>query len=462
MIVERVIKTIEKYKLISIGDKILVGLSGGPDSVALFHILYHLRLKYKISLIASHLNHGLRDKESEKDALFVKELTENLKIPLIIKKVDVQNVKEKRRLSLEEAGRILRYEFFKKIFKENKMDKIALGHQADDQAETFLINLLRGSGSRGLGGIYPKRDIYIRPLIEVKRNEIIEYLKARNLSYRIDSSNADLRFLRNKIRHKLIPFLEKEYNPRIKHLLIQSGEILRYEDEFLDELTEKNFKGMVDGNVANGELIFDIKKLNKLQKALKYRVFRRAIHEITGTLRRINFKHLEKIEYLCADFPSNKSLSLPFGFTVLKSYDKLIFSKFKKTWPFYYILDSILERLNLNEINKTIKFEIKDIKEIKNIKENPSIAFIDFSKITLPFIIRNFGYGDLFQPLGMKGKKKLKDFFIDKKVPLKKRAEIPLVLSENQIIWVGGMMISDRVKVKNNTKRILKLELVKL
>lgn len=459
MIVKKIITTIEKYDLISRGDQILIGLSGGCDSVALLYILYDLRLQYKISLTAAHLNHGLRDEESEKDALFVKKLTDNLGIPLIVKKVDVRKAKEKRRISLEEAGRILRYEFFKGVFKENGMDKVALGHQADDQAETLLMHLLRGSGSRGLGGIYPKRDIYIRPLIEIKRKEIIEYLESEGISYRVDSSNKDLRFIRNKIRHKLIPYMEKEYNPGVKNLMIRSGKILRYEDEVLGELTEKNFNEMVRWHIKNGELIFDTMKLNKLRKALKYRLFRRAIHEITGSLKRINFGHLEKIEYLSNNILPNKRINLPFGLTVIRSYDKLIFTKFKNILPFCYVLDSIPAELTLYEINKTVKFAMKDGKEIGNISKSPSTAFIDFNEISLPLVIRNFRPGDSFQPLGMNGKKKLKDFFIDMKIPLRERINIPLLLSTDQIIWVGGMRISDRVKIKNDTQRILKVEL---
>ena len=261
---QNVLKNIQDYRMLSKGDGLLVGVSGGPDSVALLYLLMELRDDYDLQIYVVHLNHMLRGDESDDDAGYVKKLTKRLKLPVFIGKKDVGKFAKANKLSLEEAARIQRYEFYKQIAGKLNIRKIALGHTADDNAETVLMRLLRGAGEQGLIGIYPVRHIdnlkVIRPLLNIYRIEIESFLKEKKISARIDSSNADNKFLRNKVRLELIPLLEENYNQNIKQVLINTADILKEDNEYLEEITEK-FYNKTDLNKNAKNIYLSIEKI---------------------------------------------------------------------------------------------------------------------------------------------------------------------------------------------------------
>ena len=234
-LVKKVRETINCYNMLKTGDKVLVGVSGGPDSVCLLYVLKELRDEYSLSLHIAHLHHGIRGTEADEDVMFVQAIGDSIGIPVHIEYADIPSHAKIEHVSKQEAARDVRYKFFNTVTDKICADRVALGHTADDQVETFLMRILKGSGPHGLAGIPPVRDRIIRPLIGVFREEINEYLSEYDIRYRIDSSNLSAVYLRNKIRLELIPYLAKDYNPNIMHTLIRSLNILRDENIFLDE-----------------------------------------------------------------------------------------------------------------------------------------------------------------------------------------------------------------------------------
>jgi len=234
LFLDRVMDCIYKYKMIAECDAVLIGISGGIDSITLLYSLYFLSDKLKCSLIVAHANHGLRGEQSDREAEFVRKIADELKLPFVIEKIDVLGYMGEKGLSKQAAARELRYDFFERAAKNTSANKIALGHNADDQAETVLMRLLRGSGASGIAGMRAVRDKIIRPLIEIKRDEITEFVKEKRLRYVEDPSNLEPYYLRNKIRLNLIPLLKEEYNPNIVDTLRETAEIIRDEDEFLE------------------------------------------------------------------------------------------------------------------------------------------------------------------------------------------------------------------------------------
>jgi len=313
-------ETIKKHNLIQKGDKILIGVSGGPDSLALLLLLFNLKSKLGLTLHIAHLDHQLR-KNSSADALFVKKWAEKFSIPVTIKQIDPKLLKKKG--SLEELCRNARLEFFIQTAKKIKADKIALGHNLDDQAETVLMRLLRGTGLSGLSGISLKRKIrsitFIRPLLETSRYEIDKYLKRRGIEPRIDSTNKEDLFLRNKIRHNLIPLLKSKYNQNIVSVLANLAETVSYDYEYLDRATRRSVKGNL--------MHLKIKKILKLHPAILRLKIRQSIGDVQGNTRRIGFVHIKEIEDLLNSRPKGSIVDLPKGISVQKTRNCLRFYK---------------------------------------------------------------------------------------------------------------------------------------
>jgi len=320
MIIDRIRTTIEKYNLVSKGDRIVVGVSGGPDSVALLYLLNSLKKELKITLHIAHLDHMLR-KDSYKDAEFVKGLAEKLRIPATAAQINVKELAEKG--SLEQIARNARLGFLCRVAKGVKADRIALGHNLDDQAETVLMRILRGAGLYGLSGILPKRNIsgfdVIRPLIEVKRKDIEEFLKKKKIKPRIDASNLEDIYFRNRVRNKLLPLLEKEYNRNIKEVLANTAESLAYDYDYLQMAALRTMRGM--------QSKVNLNKLLRLHPAIQRLIVRRAIASVKGDTRRITFQHIREIEDLVLNRPLNSIVDLPKGVSVVKKKTNLFFYK---------------------------------------------------------------------------------------------------------------------------------------
>jgi tRNA(Ile)-lysidine synthase len=454
-ILAKVRETISRYEMIRPGDTVVIAVSGGPDSVCLLDILHVLSDQLKIRLIVSHFNHGLRPAEDGAETRFVQELAKKLNLPSVTGKAPPSL--RKRRTSIEERARNARYHFLEKVRVKHGAQKIALGHNLNDQAETVLMRLLRGSGPSGLTGIPPCRDrTIIRPLIQVERREIETYLKARKLSYVTDSSNLKTDRTRNRIRLELMPHLE-QHQPQLAHLLGQTADILREEDTYLERIAEAWLSREAELKPDDSTRI-PISSFLKLPVALRRRVTRQSIGRAKHDLRRISWDHVESILTLAVSEKPQASLHLPGRLNVERTYDHLIVSsgEGRKSQPFCDTLQAP-GVYRIEEIGRTISVtELKNRKEL-NLRDSPYTAFLDADKVRYPLKVRSFKPGDRFVPLGMTGRKKLKDFFVDLKVPIKIRYSTPILCCDDTIVWVCGLRIDDRFKVTANTKRVMKV-----
>ncbi|OQY02618.1 MAG: tRNA lysidine(34) synthetase TilS [Desulfobacteraceae bacterium 4572_130] len=326
-IIKTASKTILNHNMISSNDSILIGVSGGPDSVGLLLFLLKKKYEYLITLGIAHINHSLRGKESDKDARFVKTLAAKHNLPFFLKKKNVGDFAKKNHMSIEDAARKIRYSFYKKICEKKKYSKIALGHNKDDNAELVLMNLLRGSGAKGLSGIPPKRNSWIiRPFIEITKQNILEYLKFQNQKYVIDTSNTNKKFLRNRIRNHIFPILKNKYNPAIIESLTRTAQIIREENQWMEKQTEICFNQALKKKKHNEVQLYRKFFIN-LKTALKRRLARKAIKEIKGNLKCITLFHIDSIIKLASSITSGKSLDFPDQIRVIKTKKELYFKK---------------------------------------------------------------------------------------------------------------------------------------
>ncbi len=458
MLIKEVKKTIEKYGMLIQGDKVLVAVSGGPDSVALLYLLSDLSSELALSLVVAHLNHGLRGEESLKEANFVKELSGKLDLPIELSSIDLPALKRSWRLNVQEAARRARYQFFEEAARKWDTQRIAIGHNADDQAETVLMRMLRGAGTKGLGGIPPVRGKYIRPLIEIPRDRILKFLEEKKVPFILDSSNLKTSYLRNKIRLKLLPELEREYNPEIRKNLLRIARILQEEEVTLESAVNEAWKTVCKSQLGD-QVTFDLPSFINQPLSLQYRLLRRAIEVVSGTLWGIDFDHIESLIKLAGGKSPNKAINLPRGLLAERSYRELIIRKgtLQKAMDFQYTL-KVPGTTRLKEISQELQTRIiTDRKEVSFSKDE-NRAYFDYQRLELPLLVRNFREGDCFQPLGMEGMKKIKDYFIDKKLPRRMRNRIPLLVSNNKIIWVVGFRIDHRVRIGEGTVKVLEVE----
>ena len=467
LFLDRVMDCIYKYKMIAECDAVLIGISGGIDSITLLYSLYFLSDKLKCSLIVAHANHGLRGEQSDREAEFVRKIADELKLPFVIEKIDVLGYMGEKGLSKQAAARELRYDFFERAAKNTSANKIALGHNADDQAETVLMRLLRGSGASGIAGMRAVRDKIIRPLIEIKRDEITEFVKEKRLRYVEDPSNLEPYYLRNKIRLNLIPLLKEEYNPNIVDTLRETAEIIRDEDEFLESYCSTILSDIIQSK-GNEAIEIDVLKLKNFHIAIKRRIIRIVLKMLKGDLLKISVVHVEEILNSINKGFSGKSLNLPDGICVLYEYDKLkLFreaeveeeAEVRFDIPLKIPGETILsapEYKFIAEIISPVDFAAAGFS-----LRNKFTAFFDMDKLKGALRVRNRVNGDIFHPSGMKGSKKLKEFFIDEKIPRRERDSIPLIVSGDIILWIVGERTADYGKVDKDTKKILKIEAIK-
>ncbi len=463
----KVINTIKKYNMIQHGDKIIIAVSGGPDSICLFDILNQIKQQFELSLIIAHVNHGIRNRESEIEARFVRLKSFHRNLPFEQLSISVPAIAREKGLSIEQAGRTLRYHFFKDILHRYQAKKIALGHHADDQVETVLMRIVRGSGLQGLRGIPAKRNVFIRPLIECSRQEIEAYCQRRKIAYCVDSSNREPMYLRNKIRHQLIPMLTKEYNPSICSHLLQLQTIVQDELNFWEEITEKYYLKAIKEEHPCG-IILDSKQLSEWPAALQRHVIRKGLRQLRDYLADIQFNHIESIRRLCLINQGEKYLDLPAGIRIRKSYHSLEIGysehvkkpeKDKKYYMWEYELpvgeDKNYPQLGIKMITERYNYaQAVRGKYLDSVEKDE--AYVDYDKLILPLKLRNRRPGDRFKPLNSQFFKKIKSYFIDQKIPLYKRERINLVVDNfDRIVWIVGFQIDERFKITEQTKKIL-------
>lgn len=461
MFINKIEKTIQKYNMITPGERVLVAVSGGIDSVCLLHVLYKLKEKYRIELGVAHLNHGLRGEEAERDCEFVRRMSENYGIPFFSTRRDVMELSKAKKLSIEEAARILRYEFLNNIAESENYKRIALGHNADDQAETVLMHLITGTSPYGLRGMDPVREgRFIRPLIEVGRDEILNFAKEEGLQWVYDSSNEDISFLRNRIRIKLLPFIKENFNRKVVQSLLQLSEQLREENEYVEFITEKLFLDSLM-EIKEEALILSTDYFKNLPPYVIGRVIRHAIRRIMGRVPRMSRRNYEDICEIIESASPHAYIMLPENLRIEKCYTTLIVGKgdVEEVEPYEMILD-VPGRVDIMQAGCTIEAWVCKRDSVR-MEFSSDRAFMDYDKLVFPLTVRNFREGDRFHPFGSPGQKKLKKFFIDLKIPRNERKRIPLVVSGGEIVWVSGFRISERVRITDNTKNVLVMSITR-
>jgi tRNA(Ile)-lysidine synthase len=406
-----------------------------------------------LRLVVAQFNHGLRPADDTDETAFVRALAQSMDLPFETAKAS--QLKREGNGSLEERAREVRYAFLDRVRSQYGAQKIALGHNLDDQGETVIMRLLRGTGPLGLAGIPPKRENrIIRPLIHLTREEILSYLNEQGLSYKSDRSNLDQAHLRNKIRLGLMPLL-LEYQPRLLGHLSHLAEVLREEGDYLDKEAHRWISR--EGAVSKGQTSIPIPSLLLLPRAMRYRIIRRILMDLRGNLRRINWNHVKALDTLMRSARPQGTLNLPRGIIAKKTYDTLVIGleiPFQPG-PFRYVLEGP-GQVYLKETHQTLSLTEISPESAIDLGKDPETVYLDEGMVHFPLIVRNMRPGDRLMPLGMKGRKKLKDFFIDEKIPSETRWKTPLLVSCESILWVCGYRMDERFKVTEDTKRILR------
>jgi len=446
------------------GDKIVVAVSGGADSVCLLHLLRQLSTRRSFTLHVAHLNHGFRQ-EAAHEADFVKQLCNDWEIPITLSALPVPNICKEQHLSKQEGARQVRYAFLKEIAETVGARWIAVGHTADDQAETFLMRLLRGAGSQGLGAIPRMRDgIIIRPLLAISREQILDELSRRQIPFIEDPSNQQEVYLRNRIRHRLLPLLEA-YNPEIKETLLREAELLQEENDFLSRHTEELLP-QVGFERKENQISFDLERLKPLHPALQRRIIRWGLDQLQSGLKEIGFKHIEIILTKALPGPTGKVYTLPHDLKIEKRYTRLFLWKSASkeeraasSPPAVEIaLDPLSSPIEIPQWGLRLTFSLHPNRE-QPLVFSPCAASFDFDRIFNPFILRGWRPGDRLVPAGMGGKhKKIQDLFVDAKIPRSQRSSIPVLTCSNEILWVIGLRTDDRFLATRETKEVLTIQ----
>jgi tRNA(Ile)-lysidine synthase len=456
MVFLKVKNTVEKYNMFSPGDKILVGVSGGPDSVCLLHILDRCRKKMALSLHIVHINHGIRKSESRREEKFVKHLADMMGLPITVKFLDVPFYAGRKKLTIEEAARDMRYRVFESLATKLDAEKIALGHTASDQIETVLMHLLRGSGPQGLSGISPVRKLgntsIIRPLIELNREEILDYLKENNLAFCLDSSNRRTEYFRNRIRLKLLPLLRENYNKNIDDALLRLSEILKEENTYWERMVERVIGKVV--SFESGKILIDFRRFLRYNLAVQ----RRVLYRLFGGI--VSLRQIEAIRTLAHQSGQAGRINLGRKVSVRKEGDFLIFSSSpeQRLKKFSYPI-RVPGKNEIDELNLTLNTRIVDFHPVSH--RRADTVYFDAYKIKLKDLrLRNRREGDRFKPFGLRGTKKLSDFFIDKKIPRNLRDRFPLLVDGEDILWVVGMGRADKARITEETRRVLEVQVL--
>ncbi|MBN2374807.1 MAG: tRNA lysidine(34) synthetase TilS [Sedimentisphaerales bacterium] len=490
-----ILDQIERNHLADPDDRWLLAVSGGPDSMAMLTALTELKNSARLPLAdlqLAHLNHQLRADQSDADETFIRQQAKNSHLPITVARCDVQALAQNTSQSLETAARQARYDFLAQTARKNYCNKIALAHNADDQAETILHRIIRGTGIKGLAGITPIRDLdddqsvkplqIVRPLLTVSRDQIEQFLRRRNIPWRIDASNESNTFTRNRIRNQLLPLLAEQYNPQVKQALIRLGQTAHWLTDLLSrnaDATLQNLTLQFDSNSA----ILDAASLAQLPPIQQTELIRHLLEKLKLPLQRISFLHIRSVTDLLNHPDQFSKLQLPENLQVALKNQELHFSivtdqqDSQKTTPLtqiilispgtndlpakYLFVDNQqsqpahslrIENLLLDQYNQLNPAEFYRAKSHRQ-------EIIDPDKIVGQLTLRTWQNGDRFQPLGSAGSKTLGDFFTDHNIPTESRPQIGLLCDDRGIIWTLGLRIADRVKITHKTSQLLKLSL---
>ncbi len=438
---------IERHDMILPGDGIVIGVSGGPDSVSLLDLLFRLRKSLDIALYVAHVNHQLRGPASDADQRFVTDLATSMDLPCFSERVVLPD-----RGSPEAAARDARLGFLKSVLCVTGASRIALGHTRSDQAETVLMRLIRGAGPTGLGAIRPIRDgLWIRPLLAVSRQQIQAYIEHRNLQVRHDNTNADTRFLRNRIRHQLLPQIATDYNPAIEAVLARSAEIIQREDQLLGQLAESAYQKALRYE-GKRKIILDEKAVFGYHITLQRRIFKTAFYRLHGCARALDEKSVSRMETL--RLAPGGAVQVSSGIFFRRSSPWLILSR--PTPPFQTDI-TVPGVTEIPEIGAVLETRIRAACQAQkhDRSSDPFRACFDWDAPSDGLSLRNRRRADRFRPFGLNGTQKISDLFINLKIPRPLRDEVPMLMGGQAILWVVGLRTAQFMAVTQRAKTVL-------
>ncbi len=444
------------------GSKLVVAVSGGPDSVCLLHLLSSLKDELKLTLHVAHLDHRLRGAESKADSEYVRAMAGQLGLPCTIGQADVKAFQKSNKMTLEEAAREVCYSFLADVCEKIGSYYIVTGHTQNDNVETILLHIVRGSGTRGLVGLKPmtpriiksRRFLIVRPMIDITREETVGYCQRLRLEPRLDASNLELSPMRNKIRLKLLPLLEG-YNSNIAEALLRLSASAADELDYLDEQVANLW-----GSVAKREgdvITLDKEGLQNVHPALKRHLLRSCLEQLPGGLKDIESRHIENMLSLMGK-PSGRRIDLLYGLVFMVGYDAYWLGKENDLPCLYPTLDREYP-LIIPGVTKLPGWHVEaKIVQALDRDDNPLVAYMNADAVGQKLNVRTWKRGDRFQPLGLGAEKKLGEFMIDTRIPRLWRRNIPVVVSSSEIVWLAGYRLDERVKVTSKTRRVLRLE----
>lgn len=453
----RFLQFVLEQRLVSQGDRVLAAVSGGVDSVVLLRLLYLWRDYFDLSLGIAHFNHQLRGEESEEDESFVKELAKRYQLPVFVGRGDVRRLARRKKYSLEEAARLLREEFLEECRQRERYSIVATGHNLNDQAETILMHLLSGAGIEGLAGIRLRREAIVRPLLFASREDIQEFARASRLCFRSDSSNDDLRYLRNRIRHRLLPLLQQDFGLQNLDAFYRLGSNVQ---EWLPLLEAQIQECLSLGSFqeAENKIRLDIPTYQRYFSAIQIRVLEALIARLTGKAHRLSFNKFSAFAKWLGNKSKGGTFLLHKGVRVRRSVQAL----------YLEIGQTQIEKVDLKVYlhesyslpGGRLRFRIEEVAPDQvSYSESRGVEYIDARQITFPLTLRNWRPGDRFQPLGAKYQKKISDYLTDQAQLIFSKRQMLVLTNRAEIVAIVGCQISDRYKCTPQTEKVLALQL---
>ena len=453
-----VFTTMNWFQMTKPGEKIVVGVSGGPDSVALFHVLNSLAPQMGFNFVVAHVNHNLRP-QSLNDKNFVANLAAKHDKDFFCLDADVVAFAKEQHLSREEAGRRVRYSFFEELLTRLNAHKIATAHHVDDQIETFFLRLFQGTTSTGLKGIPAQRGAIIRPLIHAHRSQILQYLEDNNIECVTDETNFIPDTDRNFVRNVIMKSVSERF-PNYRKTVLRTIELLIRDEDFMEQTARQFYFSSIFK--MNDEIHIDLNKIAGLHESISSRVVRKALYDFIGPNVRLGQIHIEKVLELARSGHPSSSIDLPSQTCVRRNYDKLILAKSRQNLirPYSYAI-SEPGVLRIAETGQALKFYLKNVSDdVRHVINDPDVACFDFDSVSFPLEVRSFIPGDRLEPWGMSGSTKIKKIFINKKIPVEARHRFPIVVKDDKILWVAGLRRSQFFGISPASRIILEIRLI--
>lgn len=438
--------------MIKMNDTIIIGVSGGADSMALLHVLIDLIQAYNLTLIAAHIHHGLRGKAADEDQMLVEKTCNKYGVICEVLHIDVNKLAKEQGLTVEEAGRNARYHFFNVLCQKHQTKKVAVAHHQNDQAETVVHHFFRGSGLKGLCGMQPiRQDGLIRPLLMVTREEIEAYCRENKIQFRTDDTNFSTEYTRNAIRLSLIPEIEKNFNPNFIRNIAQMSMLLSDENDWIEKMTQQAYQNVAQ--TQHNKIKLSRSGTIDMPKALMRRVIRESIRKVKGNITNIESKHVEMVVDLVKHGRTGAQIQLPKGTRVICDTNHIVFEGKEgvNIAPFEYDV-TIPGVTKLPMIQRQITVRKITVDEMVF---EPMRAYVDVDQLGNRVTVRNRKDGDRFVPLGMTGSKKVKDILIDAQIPKRERQYYPMLCNDEEIIWIIGLRTAEKYKITKNSTNVI-------